>query len=341
MNIEEEIEKIKQNKPLKHIELDNEFDEREDLFVDKIDEKIDDEKWTHQKECNFYCSNSRFSFSIERNIFVKNIYLEIKYNKIDVKTKGFTDLIINKLKEIRIEIYTWYYLIWNTTLDINNLIVNYINNDDKNNLFKIPLACLMKHKILYTNDFIRIEINQSLEDMEIYVHYDFKKSYSETIFINEDCNHISNYNVHLDFLYDYNFIYFYGMPYFMILSIQNEGFNENIGEITFNLIVEHDEKIKLYEKNGFDETKEHILALKNKMIKVIIPKEKMITYKFMNKIFYIFGLNKQFTGIKSIKKILYNKYYDIITNNEFLTIMKDIQFFPPISNLKNVSFYCF
>jgi len=345
MNLEGEIERIKQSKSLKHVKLDNEFNDCNDLFVDKIDDEQDVEEWSHCREKFKYNLNDETYkvVHIKEHLYIKNIQLEIKYKEFDEK------VIINGFRNIYIDIVKdKFYVIWNSSLYINNLIADLIGI--KNNCYKIPLVCLMKHKILNTlkiNIGIHVRVFKiNYKNIKLYVHYDFKKNCSDKKFMSNDkygSNDKNNFILKVSLYSELfsNFIHFYNYytkPHFIILTILNEEFNENIEKITFNLIVDYSEKINLYNNVKIENL---FLALENKSIKVIIPEEEIITYKFMDRTFYIFGLDKQFTGIKSIKKILCSKQYYGEDNVEFLTIMKDIQFFPPISNLKNVSFYCF
>jgi len=339
MDLEKEIERIKQNKSLKHIESDNEFDEREDLFVDKIDDE-----WMHmKKKSKIGVKKKHLYHNIRQGILVKNVYLEVKYKK-------FKE---NKFKKINIFIDGFYNLLWFSSLYIHNLIIFCIDN--KKNNCKIPLVCFKKYKIIYLNSSIFIQIDNIPKSVQIFLHYDYKKINSDKlspyikVCVDKDSfiNYLQKKND--NFLIDkINYYFFSGSGQFIMLLMQNEESDEYsiIEKIKCELIIfdyykYYSEKKQINISStisyDIDLIKEYITTEKYEIIKFIIPKDKIIVQSFMNKTMVIFGLDNQFTGIKSIKQILCSQFY---SNKQcFLTIVKNMQFFP--STPENIQFYGF
>jgi hypothetical protein len=167
--------------------------------------------------------------------------------------------------------------------------------------------------------------------MDIKLHYDLKKINLNKLRPNivvssKPYNFILNNTLFIFCLNKYAM--FYGMAHFMFLLIQNKDLEKNnnpiVEEITFKFTID-------IKKSSFGD------ILKSKMIKVIIPKDKIIIMKFMNETLYLFGLDKQFKGTKSIKKILCNE--SIHNNYNTVTIIKNIHIIPLTP--KYIQFYCF
>jgi hypothetical protein len=225
-------------------------------------------------------------------------------------------------------------------LYINNLIAHYVCNYNENNFYKIPLACFLKHKIFYVDDIITINTKRWSKIINVNLHYDFKKIKLNKLCLNivvssTSYNSITSYNFILhNTLFTYTnhhneYVIFYGMAHFMFLLIQYKDLEKNnnpiVEEITFKFTIGDLDNSSIFN------------ILKSKMIKVIIPKDKIIIMKFMNETLYLFGLDKQFKEKKSIKKMLCNE--SIHNNSNFITIIKDIQLFP--TTHKDFKFYCF
>jgi hypothetical protein len=362
MDLEEEIEKINQNKSLKHIELDNEFNECKNLFEDKINDEQEDEEWIHVRK-KFKKQRESLMISMSKTkIFIKNVYLEIKY-KIDDIT-----LIEKLFKELHLYIVIDYVKKWGMPLYINNFICKC--SGIKSNYYKVLLFYLENQYVDFSFNIKIYSFSKIHKNIKIYINYDFKENKSNKIPINP--LNIKNspeteFNLWINKLtknvnfdtgeveYD-NFstdstIYFHGNPHFILFTDENkslEKYEDIFEEITFKFIVFNNEKlidIGLDNICGsdFDIHKiinNFLITNKNEMINITIPKDRIIIRLFMNKTFFIVGLNDKFTGIKSIKQILRNKQYDNIYNYyNFITVIKDMKFFPSI--FKKMNFYIF
>jgi len=358
MDLEKEIERIKQNKSLKHVELYNEFDEREDLFVDKIDDELDDE-WIHCRKKLKKTSETRMVFESRKNMFIKNVYLEIKYKKID-------DIILieNLFKELKLSIIIDYVKKWKMPLYINNFISKC--TEIKSSYYKVSLLYFENQHSEFLFDVEIYSFSKIHKNIKIFINYDFKENKPNKKFLNIKKSPEDKFDLFFDILttkvcfntgeVEYNIfgmfstINFRGNPHFIIFTNENESLETQetiFEEITFKFFVFNlEEELKNFDNvcsSNFDINKiinNFVITNKNKMINITIPKDKIITRLFMNKIFFIIGLNDQFIGIKNIKQLLSNKQNTNINNYcDFMTVITDLNFSP--LTFEKMKFYIF